>query len=82
VTDPLKKPQILPPQVHCRKNRETDMSVLLRAKKVGHQRHCTMCGRCQKIVSKHVVKIYLRQSPNQNLSLSKGESIWKRKIGV
>jgi hypothetical protein len=33
-------------------------------------------------VSKHVVNIYLMQSPNQNLPLSKEEDIWKRKIGV
>jgi hypothetical protein len=33
-------------------------------------------------VSKHVVNIYLMQSPNQNLPLSKEEGIWKRKIGV
>jgi hypothetical protein len=33
------------------------------------------------IVSKHVVNIYLMQSPNQNLPLSKEEGIWKRKIG-
>jgi hypothetical protein len=33
------------------------------------------------IVSKHVVNIYLKQSPNQNLPLSKEEDIWKRKIG-
>jgi hypothetical protein len=31
---------------------------------------------------KHVVNIYLMQSPNQNLPLSKEEGIWKRKIGV
>jgi hypothetical protein len=30
----------------------------------------------------HVVNIYLMQSPNQNLPLSKEEGIWKRKIGV
>jgi hypothetical protein len=34
------------------------------------------------VVSKHVVNIYLMQSPNQNLPLSKEVSIWKRKIGV
>jgi hypothetical protein len=34
------------------------------------------------IVSKHVVNIYLMQSSNQNLPLSKEEDIWKRKIGV
>jgi hypothetical protein len=33
-------------------------------------------------VSKHVMKIYLMQSPNQNLRLSKEEGIWKRKIGA
>jgi hypothetical protein len=33
------------------------------------------------IVSKHVVNIYLMQSPNQNLPLSKEEGIWKSKIG-
>jgi hypothetical protein len=33
-------------------------------------------------VSKHVVNIYLTQSPNQNLPLSKEEDICKRKIGV
>jgi hypothetical protein len=33
-------------------------------------------------VSKHVVNIYLMQSSNQNLPLSKEEDIWKRKIGV
>jgi hypothetical protein len=30
------------------------------------------------IVSKHVVNIYLMQSSNQNLPLSKEEGIWKR----
>jgi hypothetical protein len=34
------------------------------------------------IVSKHVVNIYLMQSPNQNLPLSKEEVIWKTKIEV
>jgi hypothetical protein len=34
------------------------------------------------IVSKHVVNIYLKQSSNQNLPLSKEEGIWKGKIGV
>jgi hypothetical protein len=34
------------------------------------------------IVNKHVVNIYLMQSSNQNLPLSKEEVIWKRKIGV
>jgi hypothetical protein len=34
------------------------------------------------IVSKHVVNIYLMQSSNQNLPLSKEEGIWKRKIEV
>jgi hypothetical protein len=34
------------------------------------------------IVSKHVVNVYLMQSPNQNLPLSKEDGIWKRKIGV
>jgi hypothetical protein len=33
-------------------------------------------------VSKQVVNIYLMQSPNQNLPLSKEEGIWKRKMGV
>jgi hypothetical protein len=34
------------------------------------------------IVSKHVVNIYLMQSSNQTLPLSKEEGISKRKIGV
>jgi hypothetical protein len=29
-------------------------------------------------VNKHVVNIYLMQSPNQNLPLSKEEGIWKK----
>jgi hypothetical protein len=33
-------------------------------------------------VSKHVVNIYLMQSINQNLPLSKEEGTWKRKIGL
>jgi hypothetical protein len=33
-------------------------------------------------VSKNVVNIYLMQSPNHNLPLSKEERTWKRKIRV
>jgi hypothetical protein len=32
--------------------------------------------------NKHVVNIYLMQSPKQNLPLSKEKGTWKRKIGV
>jgi hypothetical protein len=33
-------------------------------------------------VSKHVVNIYLTQSLNQNVPLSKEEGTWKRKTGL
>jgi hypothetical protein len=43
---------------------------------------CHIDDQCILAAIVHVVNIYLMQSPNQNLPLSKEEGIWKRKIGV